>query len=88
MREKEIEQTFKNNPDLLSKSTKQLALYFYIQGELASSHMQEIERQRANFYRYRLHALDSDLGKRCDQVLKDALSDLDPNEVNHLQRIK
>lgn len=73
MREKEIEQILQKNPDLYRRSVHQLALFFYIQGELSSSHTRTIAEKKADFYRHRLGVLDNDLMLECDQALKDLL---------------
>lgn len=40
-RDEEVEACFKENPQLLEMSLKQLGLYFFIQGELSNSRARE-----------------------------------------------
>lgn len=82
-REKEIEQIFAKNPELLNRSPRQLALYFYIQGELSSSHTREISSMKAAFYRHRLGIENPDLQKECDEVLENLI-----REARHLEVVK
>lgn len=67
LRDKEIEQIFQDNPDLLGKSMKAIAKYFYIQGELSSSHTREALNQKMNFYRHKLGIIAPDVMKECDE---------------------
>lgn len=69
-REDDIDQCFKQNPDLLGKSVKQIALFFYIQGELAASHTREAMMRKCNYYRHKLGLIDLDLQKEADEKWK------------------
>ena len=67
LRDREIEQCFAENPDLMNKTLKQVALFFYIQGELGNCHERARETARANFYRQNLGVLDKELMEDCDK---------------------
>lgn len=59
-REKEIEKCFKENPDLIGKRVKEIALFFLIQGELRQSHVVKLATSRADLYRQRLTELSEE----------------------------
>lgn len=73
LREEEIELCFKQNPDLLGKSMKQIAMFFMIQGELSASHTREAMTRKANFYRHKLGLLDDAIMKEADQKWKEEM---------------
>jgi hypothetical protein len=74
MRLELVKSELERNRDLYKKSVEQLALYFFIQGELASSHSMEIAMRKAAFYRHRLGALDHKLMLECDEALNQILN--------------
>lgn len=67
LREREIDQCFAENPDLVNKTLKQIAMFFHIQGELSNSHERQREKERANYYRQKLKILDEELALDCDK---------------------
>ena len=67
LRDREIEKCFAENPELANKTLKQIALFFYIQGELSNCHERQKEASRANFYRQKLAVLDEELVKDMDK---------------------
>lgn len=49
-REKEIAQCFLRNPDIYQKSPRQMALFFFIQGEICTSTAYAVQREKAHFF--------------------------------------
>jgi len=72
-REEEIKKCFELNPNLINKKITDIALFFYLQGELANSHLRELSSHKAAAYRQRLGLLSEEDMKEMDALLQDVM---------------
>ena len=64
----EVEKCFQENPDLIGKSLKEIALFFMVQGEVRFSLLRSTLNHKANFMYCRLRDRDA---KAAEKALKD-----------------
>jgi len=63
----EVQQMFKENPDLVGKSVQAIAEFFLLQGELKYSLLREAADNKFNYYRNRFHESDPELVEKLDE---------------------
>jgi len=69
----EIDQCFKENPDLMDKTMKELAVFFFIQGKLSNSHVMQANQSMARHYLRYLRILDEQTALRAIQEWKEGM---------------
>ena len=57
---KEVEATFKENPDVVNMTLQELAIFFMVQGELRYSLLRETLNNKADYFAMRLKEADKE----------------------------
>ena len=70
--DEEVEACFRENPELVNKTIRQIAQFFLIQGELKYSSIKNAANGKANFYRMRLQDLDPEYCAKLDKEWREA----------------
>lgn len=65
--EEEVDACFRENPHLVGRSLKEIATWFFVQGELRYSHLRQVANHKTEYYRCRLYDADFKSGEKADK---------------------
>lgn len=68
--EREVEKCFQENPHLLGKSLREIAIFFMVQGELRFSLLRETLNHKADYFLCRLEEADKDAAEEAKKKWK------------------
>ena len=65
--EDEVEKSFEENPHLVRKSLREIAIFFMVQGELRYSLLRQTLNHKADFFLSRLYDLDASYAEKMEK---------------------
>lgn len=84
---KEVEECFKENPHLITKSLKEIAQFFMVQGELRYSLLRQTLNHKADFFLNRLFDADEEFARKCLREWKEVSNMYEPPKKSHLGEV-
>lgn len=62
--EREVEECFKENPKLIGKSLREIAIFFLVQGEVRFSLLRDTLNHKADYFLMRLMEVDKEAAEK------------------------